>query len=434
MDLLLRPFSLLLEWLYSLSGSYGLAIILFGLIFKVLLFPVSLRGRKSMLDMSRLSDKQKELQQKYGQDRQRYSIELQNLYTTEGVKPSGGCLWTLLPMPVLLALFAIINAPFTHMMKLTGEQSTQLISFMREFLHIEEKVRLTQLSITQDVFTHFDQVKAALPDVAAQITANGGPIDLTFFGLNLSAVPKVFFWENGLSWGSVGLFLLPIISAAFALLSMLVNMRINKRVLGGKTSQDAQNKQMMFLQPVISLWIGFTLPAALAIYWTANAVFAIIQEYCSVGILKRHVEKTRVESEARAIAMKEKQKLEKQREAEQKKKKAEEAQRIKMERKLSSGGISESRVGMRAYAKGRTFDESRYPTTPYHDPDDIIKEQRAAWKATQEEAAQSKKGGKKKSKSSEEKPTGMILNGKAEDGDVRSNPATQQDRPEDREE
>ena len=90
MSIILKPFALLLDLFYSMTGSYGLAIILFSLVFKIILFPISIKGRKSTLDMSRLSERQKELQEKYGKDRTRYSIELQKLYAAENVKPSGG--------------------------------------------------------------------------------------------------------------------------------------------------------------------------------------------------------------------------------------------------------------------------------------------------------------------------------------------------------
>jgi YidC/Oxa1 family membrane protein insertase len=378
MSIILKPFALLLGWLYTITNSYGLAIILFCLIFKVILFPISIKGRKGMLDMSRLSDKQKELQQKYGRDRAKYSEELQNLYTNENVKPSGGCLWSFLPLPILMALYGIISQPFTHLMGLNKDQIAQLTNFI---VGNNGGIRANaQLSIAQRVHENFSAVQANLPDIAGQIQRAGGPVNFNFFGVNMSATPDLLFFQKdgAFTWVNISLFLVPIVSAIFAFLSMKVSMGINKRILGTTTQQDATNRQMMIMQPLISLWLGFTLPAALGVYWIANSVFAILQEYCSIGILRDHVVKTRAEAARRTEEQKEKQKEQKRLAAEQKKQKAEEARRIKMERKVSTDGISESRVGMRAYAKGRTFDQDRYPVTPYHDPDDIIKQQQVA--------------------------------------------------------
>jgi YidC/Oxa1 family membrane protein insertase len=322
-----------------------------------------------------LSDKQKELQQKYGRDRTKYNEELQNLYVNENVKPSGGCLWSFLPLPILMALYGIISQPFTHLMNLNKDQVNQLTNFILG----SSSGRSAQLSIAQQVHENFSSVQANLPEVAAQIQRAGGPVNFDFFGINLSATPDMFFFqqEGAYTWANIALFLIPIISAIFALLSMKVNMGINKKILGTTTKQDATNRQMMIIQPVISLWLGFTLPAALGLYWIANSIFAIVQEYCSIGTLKKHVVKMKAEAVRRTAEQKERQKEQKRIAAEQKKQKAEEARRIKMERKVSTDGISESRVGMRAYAKGRTFDQECYPVTPYHDPDDIVKEQRA---------------------------------------------------------
>lgn len=420
MTIILKPFALLLGWLYAITGSYGLAIILFGLIFKILLFPISIRGRKGMLDMSRLSDKQKELQQKYGNDRQRYSVELQNLYAAENVKPSGGCLWTVIPLPILMALYFILSQPFTYLLGLTnkaGGELEQLASFLGQ--EVGKNVGAAQLKIAQQVYDRFGEIQTALPEIAGKITAHGGPIDFTFFGINLSKIPDMAFFTKGvaMNWGDVGLFIIPIFSAVVALCSMVITTYINRRVLGThNAAQDSTTRSMYIIQPLISLWLGFTLPAALGIYWAANSIFAIGQEFCSIGILKKHVKKMKADSEARALLQKEKEKDQKKQAAEQKRLKAEEARRIKMERRVSTDGISESRVGMRAYAKGRTFDVDRYPTTPYHDPDDIIREKREAAKeqaavgTSQPKEGKSAKQKKRKGPAQEELPTGMTLN------------------------
>lgn len=407
LNLILSPFALLLGWFYSITGNYGLAIVLFCVIFKLLLFPISIKGRKAMLDMSRLSEKQKELQQKYGRDRTRYSQELNDLYTRENVKPSGGCLWSFIPLPLLFALYGIVSQPFTHLMKLNKEQVLSLTNFILG----EGTKGASQLSMAQTVYQNFDSVRASLPEIASKIESAGGPINFDFFGLNLSSTPNIFFFKqpDAFQWATIGLIMIPIVSAIFSLLSMKVNTHINQKVLGVGGQNDAMNRQMMIMQPILSLWIGFTLPAALGFYWITNSVLAVVQEYASIGILKKHLRVTREAAAKRAIEDKDKVKEQKKLAAEKKKLAAEEARRIKLERSVSTAGISESRVGMRAYAKGRTFDDDRYEVTPYHDPDDILKEQQAARAAAPAAPAAGKKGKKKKGVD-EELPKGMRLN------------------------
>jgi len=110
------PFSWLLNIFNSVFNSYGLAIILFGLVVKIILFPLSLKGKKSMIQTSMLSAKLEQLKKQYGKDQQRYNMEMQKLYQKEGVNPMGGCLWSLLPIFVLLPLYAIIREPLKYLM------------------------------------------------------------------------------------------------------------------------------------------------------------------------------------------------------------------------------------------------------------------------------------------------------------------------------
>ncbi len=375
MDLIIKPFVMLLDWFYLSTGNYGMAIILFCLVFKVILFPISIRGRKNMLDMSRLSDKQKELQKKYGKDREKYSQELGKFYASENVKPSAGCLWSLIPLPILIFLYVIISSPFKYLMGMTENEVSSLMTL---FGQEASGMRTSQLSLAQPVYDRFSEVQASFPEIANKITEAGGPISFDFFGINLSATPDIgFFSEAGaMTWANIGLFLIPIVAAVFAFFSMKTNTAINHKVLGTPSKQDATNRNMLIVQPVISLWLGFTLPAALGLYWVANSAFAIVQEYASIGMLRKHTQKMKEAAALRAEEEKKNRQEKKKIAAEQKKKKDEEARRIKMERKVNSDGISESRVGIRAYAKGRTYDTNRYPVTEYRDPDDILREQK----------------------------------------------------------
>lgn len=92
LSVILTPFEKLILLFYSITGSYGVSLLLFALVIRLILFPVFLKGRKSMLSMSGLAEKQQELAKKYARNREKYSQELAKLYEEEGVKPSGGCL------------------------------------------------------------------------------------------------------------------------------------------------------------------------------------------------------------------------------------------------------------------------------------------------------------------------------------------------------
>ena len=103
MQYILMPFSWLLLFFYHVLNSYGLALILFAVVIKVILFPVTLKGKKSMIQTTMISGKMQQLQKQYGKDRERYNLELQKLYEREHVNPMGGCLWSMIP----LVLYAV---------------------------------------------------------------------------------------------------------------------------------------------------------------------------------------------------------------------------------------------------------------------------------------------------------------------------------------
>lgn len=369
MSVILTPFAKLVLLFYHMTGSYGISIILFCLVIRLILFPIFLKGRKSMLAMSGLAEEQKRLQQKYAKDRQKYSEALQEMYVREGVKPSSGCLWSFLPLPFLMALYAIIRQPLTYLMGMNSDQFSEVSNFLYGAV---KNYKNEQLNIAQDIYLNYDKIVQALPDLRGM-----EHIDFTFLGMNMSSTPHLMFWkmENWADWSNIGLWLIPIISAALGLVSMFVTNSVNAKMLGTKRGMDPSTKSTMLIMPLFSLWLCFTLPAALGVYWIANSVFAIVQEYLNIPFLKKYLAKQKEDKQNRVEEEKLRVKREKQVQAEAKKKAAEEMKRIQMERKLNKSIVAESRVGIRAYARGRMYDPQRYESFPYRDPNEIAKEQ-----------------------------------------------------------
>ena len=93
-QIILSPFVWLLTFFYNFFGSYGIALILFAVVVKLILFPFALKGKRSMIQMNMLQGKMQKLQKQYGRDRERYNLEVQKLYEREKVNPMGGCLWS----------------------------------------------------------------------------------------------------------------------------------------------------------------------------------------------------------------------------------------------------------------------------------------------------------------------------------------------------
>ena len=114
------PFAWLTRLFYSLTGSYGLAIILFTLVVKLVFLPFQLKGKKSMLRTNRLQGKVNEIKARYANNKERQQQEIGELYAREGINPMSGCLWSLLPFPILIALYSIIRLPLRYFMTPTA--------------------------------------------------------------------------------------------------------------------------------------------------------------------------------------------------------------------------------------------------------------------------------------------------------------------------
>ena len=426
MVIILRPFAWLLLFFYNLFSSYGLALILFAVVIKLILFPVTLKSKKSMIQTTMLSEKMQKLQKQYGKDRERYNLELQKLYEKEHVNPMGGCVWSLIPMFVLIALYGIIREPLTYFMGMSTEQiqalATQLnwqeVAVTSGFMSPEAMEKLVQ-QLADGKINHIFQNGAYnqlhllslvkpenLEALRAAVGADGlFVLNFNFLGIDLSKIPTWKFWAGGITPGSVGLFLLPIISVGVSFLSMKVSMSTSRMNNQAQNAQlDSTNKMLLWMMPVMSLWIGFTVPAGLSVYWIAQYFVTMIQEYICGKMLKKDYEAAREAAERREAEEKEEEKrrkeearLERQRRLEEEKKnrgKKKPAQKKDDEPDQEGVNKEDSREGIRAYARGRSYIPGRYGgVTPYTDPDELFRA-----------IAQAKAAGKGGKKAKAEKP------------------------------
>ena len=298
-DLIRVPFGYLLDWLYTFTNNYGLALILFSLIVKLVLLPMSVKSKKSMLKMSRLSPQVKALEAKYGDDKQKYQLAVQQMYKEEGVSMGGGCLWSFIPLIILLPLYYVIREPITYMMHNSRSVSEAIVAFLQASgENLGKNSYYAQLAAAGHIGDYMDELKA----LAVTANANLQAMNFQFLGIDLSGIPSIKFWECE-GWGEIGLFLIPVVSAGLQAASMWISQKMNNQVAtnaDGEQDADAAktanqtNATMMLMMPLMSLWIGFSMPAAISIYWIAQAVFGAVQDY----FLTKHYRKVYDEEDA----------------------------------------------------------------------------------------------------------------------------------------
>ena len=394
LDAIAKPFGLLLLWLYNLVGNYGVAVFLFALVVKLIMLPFQYKSQKGMMRMQALNPQIQELQKRHEGNQQRLQQEISKLYREEKVNPMSGCLWMLIPYPVLLALYRAIRFPLTTMMGVPADLLAEGGAIYEKLAELgfesSGSAVYIQLRQSQFISAHFEDFRP-LSDKLVNI-------DYSFLGLNLADTPSLRFWLNGVTWASVGLFLIPIVSALLSWLQMKLSQATSPTANTAAGGQQAQQSMqtMNLMMPLLSLWIGFSMPAALGFYWIFNSLLYIVQSL----VFNKHFGKVLAEETAqREAKLREREaELERKREETERlraegltkensntsKKKQQARQKAELD-ELRSAAIREERaakrarrgivdaeeekpasqVGNRRYARGRAYVPDRF-TNPEH--------------------------------------------------------------------
>ena len=400
-DIITVPFGWLLSQLYQLTNNYGVAMIIFALIVQTVLLPIRAKSKKSMMKMSRLTPKMQLIQQKYANDQQKQNEAMQALYKEEGVSMGGGCLWSLVPLLILWPLFAVIREPITYMLGETAEVAQQIIDVIKTAApdSFSGNAYYHQVTAAQLIPQFAAEIQAAIPGINPE-TLNG--INFSFLGINLGDTPQfnIFASTWAWNWAHIGLFLIPVLSAGSQVLQMWIGQKSNDSVVtnengiqdkeAAKNSQSAQSgKMMMWMMPLMSLWIGFTVSAGLSLYWFIGGVYSMISDTImtkhfrkvydaeDAERLKKHLEEERLEAEKERIRAERraanpdgitdntsKKKMQKKLEAEKEAAKAAAAKEYAAKKGIVEEEKPEktvmSGIPSRPYCKGRNYDPNRY--------------------------------------------------------------------------
>ena len=403
-DIVQIPFGWLMSFLYDFTNSYGWALILFAFLVKLILLPATAKGKKSTMKMSRLTPQIEAIKKKYEDDPQKQQDAMQKLYKEEGVSVGGGCLWSFLPLLVLIPLYTVVRQPITYMLHESAETAAKIVEVVREglpTLFTMQNQAYEQMIAAPHIPEFVEQVKAILPELRPA-TLEG--INFTFLGIDLASIPQfnIFGASWKWDWAHIGGFLIPILSAGGQLLSMLISQHMNNSLVTDekglqdkdmvKNSQSAQQSQMMmWISPIISLIFGFSMPGALSLYWFAQGIVTTVsdvyltQKYRKIydvedaARLQKAMEEDAIEAEKEKIraarraanpdgittnTSKKKQQQNKQREQEAAKAAAAreyaEKKGLVPENAPVKENTAPSGIADRPYCKGRAYDPNRY--------------------------------------------------------------------------
>lgn len=255
------PLGLIMRLLYNVLHSYGWSLIIFTVLIKLVMIPLSIKQQKSSAKMAAIQPQLQEIQKMYAKNQQKMNEELQKLYQRENYNPAGGCLPMVITMLVLFGLIDVIYNPMQHILGMDKAIIAEATEIMKG-LGIAFSQYSPQTSIISSLQANPDAYLAMGSEFVSKVQA----FDLNFLGINLGETPTLAFNV---------LVLIPILSGVTAFLSSWLAMRNNPTALEGPGAGTM--KSMMLISPLMSLYIAFKVPAGVGIYWVLSNVLMIAQ-------------------------------------------------------------------------------------------------------------------------------------------------------------
>ena len=290
-------FGYLLELLYNLVNNYGLAIILFTVVIKLLLLPLSIKQQRTMKKSAELQEKMKVLQFKYKNNPEKMNQEMMELYKTEKMNPFSGCLTAIIQLLLLLSIFYLVRSPLTFMEKMSADDINKYV----EQIKTEGKA-VSGAYPEIDIIREYQWLKEKNPEDTNIDKAN---LQMNFLGLDLSKVP-----QQNLTDYTV--YIIPVLYILSSFISIRMttkmqekqNKKKNDKVIDGQTGKELvpkeeeneldaimqTNKMMSWMMPIMSITIAFVAPLGLALYWLVNNILMIIERLVLNKFLKAEEE------------------------------------------------------------------------------------------------------------------------------------------------
>lgn len=277
-DFFANIFGYLLNFIYGIVNNYGIAIIIFTIILKLVMLPISIKQQKTLKKSAKMQVKVKEIQEKYSNDQVRQSQELMDLYKKENMSPFSGCLSSILQIILVLSMFFLVSKPLTHMRHIDKELLNSYTTQITE--KSDSQVRYPEIAIIKEMSDKDANVK----------------LNMDFLGLDLSDIPS----QDYTNWK---VYIIPVLYVITSVISTKITTNMNKKAkeeqdsekqenseknseegkeLKVKEKEDKEidtmeemNKQMNLMMPIMAVSIALIAPLGLALYWLVSNVLMI---------------------------------------------------------------------------------------------------------------------------------------------------------------
>ncbi len=263
-DFFANIFGYVLNFVYNFVGNYGFAIIIFTILLKLIMLPMSIKQQKTMKKTTKIQAQVKVLQDKYQNDTVRLNQEMMDLYKNENMSPFSGCLSSILQMIIIISIFFLVSRPLTFMLHVNPEVINGYATEIQE--NSEERTSYQEIAIIKEKGAEDEKVR----------------INMEFLGLDLSEVPS----KNFSDWK---VFIIPTLYVLTSVVSMKITTNMQKAKMeenNEKTEENKEeeedamaemNKTMSYMMPIMSVSIALIAPLGLALYWLVNNLLMIAE-------------------------------------------------------------------------------------------------------------------------------------------------------------
>lgn len=280
LDYICRPLGVFLKFIYDTIAfeNYGFAIIVFTIIVRLAILPLTLKQYKSTAKMQAIQPQINEIQKRYKDDKEKLNEELMKVYQENNVNPAGGCLPMLIQMPIILSLYWVIAQPLKFMLGKSQEAITKIVEVAATGMGRTIQQMGTQQEMVAMNYFHDNQ--QALSQVEGLLEKSELINFNNFLGLHLGEVPTykpdILFGPDAKIY--IPLFILVLLATATTFLSTKLTMPKNKPDNEQKNPAGCSNNSMLLMGPAMTLLFGFRLPAGVILYWMAGYVVGIFQQ------------------------------------------------------------------------------------------------------------------------------------------------------------
>lgn len=286
-------FGYLLNFINNFVGNYGLAIILFTILIKIIMLPLSIKQQRTMKKSTELNEKIKVLQFKYKNDPEKLNREMMDLYKKENMSPFSGCLSTIAQFILLISIFYMVRCPLTYMEKINNDQINTYVQQLKD-----DGITVNQAYSEIDIIRELDYLKEKMPEDEGLNKIN---LNMNFCGLDLSKIPQ----QNLNDWT---VYIIPALYIISTFISMKITTSMQKKSkkndgvidITEKEEKDSKeeeknemedmmeqsNKMMSWMMPIMSVSISLVAPLGLALYWLVNNILMIGERLVLNKIIK----------------------------------------------------------------------------------------------------------------------------------------------------